>query len=276
MGPIRLGSLLAALLSLVAAQTPNGFIPEVDTSLTIVYDGSSIPAGQQLPQSGISAEPEINIDSSLLTTPPNATTFVANATTGLLIMMDLDVPRNGTRTTLLHWLSPNIDLSTTPASFSSSQGAPYLPPSPPAGDSPHRYVFLLFAQPDGFTIPSTFDNINPPSSSAARVGFDLTSFAAQTSLSLPLAANYITVQNTSASASSSSFPPSGTGFSAGSSGGLNGTIVMSSLAPSAAPPAATGSAGANTGNGATAKGNGAEKTVPGALGLLIGLAALVM
>lgn len=50
MGLIRFTPLLAGFLSLVSAQTPSGFIPEIDNPLTIMYDNSSVSAGQQLPQ----------------------------------------------------------------------------------------------------------------------------------------------------------------------------------------------------------------------------------
>ena len=119
-------------------------------------------------------------------------------------MIDLDVPRNG-GTTLLHWLQPDFTLSSnfvvTPRSANTSTGASYIGPSPPPGN-PHRYVFWVFAQPDEFAVPESFSNINPPASTTDRTGFNVTEFVAAAGLDAPLAGNYFTVVNSSATASS--------------------------------------------------------------------------
>jgi len=116
-------------------------------------------------------------------------------------MIDQDVPRNNTRTTLLHWFAPNIPLVfSTNGTLAISPvtnitgGAPYLQPSPGVGDIPHKYVFLLFTQPANFSIPAGF-NISPPPSTTDRIGFNLTDFVAKAGLSAPIAGNWITVQN---------------------------------------------------------------------------------
>jgi hypothetical protein len=177
-------------------------------------------------------------------------------------MIDLDVPRNGARVNLLHWLATDIDLSKSPLAIPTTPGAPYQRPNPPAGDSAHRYVFLLFAQPDGFSIPSKYSSIDPPTNSSARIGFDLTAFAADTSLRAPLAANYITVQSALSATASTTFPPAG-----GSTGtsSTNGTVVLTSLGASSTGPAAT-----NRPN------NGERDYAPLGLGLLAGLAAVIV
>jgi phosphatidylethanolamine-binding protein len=151
-------------------------------------------------------------------------------------MLDIDVPQNGSRTTLLHWMAPDVDLTSSPAKIATTAGARYLQPNPPAGDYPHRYVFLLFAQPNGFIFPTQFANIDPPTTSTDRVGFSLTAFAAQAGLGMPLSANYIRVQNSNGTATMT-LPPihSGTGMA-------NGTVKLT-------PPSATSTrskAGAST------------------------------
>jgi hypothetical protein len=178
-------------------------------------------------------------------------------------MIDLDVPQNDHRTTLLHWLVTDIDISRTPASVSTAGGAPYLQPNPPAGDSAHRYVFLLYAQPDGFAIPSKYSSIIPPQNTTARIGFDLNTFVTDTSLKAPLAANYITVQSTQSANVSTTFPPAGGATGSSTTGG---TVV------------ATGSGASSTGAAATTLPNGGEQdSAPLALGMsvLLGLAAFL-
>ena len=55
MGVKHLASLFAVAFSLVSAETPQGFIPKVDTSLGIQYNGNAVSqAGLLLPKSGTS------------------------------------------------------------------------------------------------------------------------------------------------------------------------------------------------------------------------------
>jgi len=141
-------------------------------------------------------------------------------------MIDLDVPRNNSRVTILHWFEPNVRVTSAtdntlliPAANGS--GASYLQPSPPVGDIPHRYVFLLFAQPANFTVPSQFAAINPPASTQARIGFNINDFVAAAGLGQPLAANYITVQNTTGAATAT-----GSGAATATGAGASQTSVV--------------------------------------------------
>lgn len=103
-------------------------------------------------------------------------------------MVDLDVPRQNTRVTNLHWLAPNVDVSKAQAVVSATTTAKYLQPSPPKGDTAHRYVFLMYAQPANFSVPAQFSNVQ-----ANRIGFDVNAFAQSSGLGSPLAANFIMV-----------------------------------------------------------------------------------
>jgi phosphatidylethanolamine-binding protein (PEBP) family uncharacterized protein len=117
--------------------------------------------------------------------------MVSPTAKGLLVMVDLDVPRNGQRVTNLHWLAPNVDISKAQAVVPNTADVPatYRQPSPPPGDTPHRYVYLMYAQPDGFTTPAQFKNLQ-----ATRLGFDVNAFAKAANLGPPQAANFIMVQ----------------------------------------------------------------------------------
>jgi hypothetical protein len=119
-------------------------------------------------------------------------------------MVDLDVPRNGTRIQLLHWLASNVTVTGTNDSslvVPSPSEADYLPPSPPVGDIPHAYTFILFSQPEGFSIPETFAD------TSSRIGFNVSEFVTSHGLSQPaLAANWISVQNLTGTATTT-FPP---------------------------------------------------------------------
>ena len=163
-------------------------------------------------------------------------------------MMDSDVPSNSTsRTNLLHWIAPDITgvtdgvnstLLTLP---SGDSGIPYLPPSPPQGDYPHRYSFLLYEQPRNFSIPS---NVN----ASARRGFNLQSFLSASGLQTGLAANYILVANVSGPATTSFPPPLYTASSTLASS-LAAATTTGALSGAGSPAATTTSA---SGSGAPA------------------------
>jgi phosphatidylethanolamine-binding protein len=124
--------------------------------------------------------------------------------TAVLMMVNPDVPLNGERVILLHRLAPSISTDTNPFTIPSpDSGAPYLQPSPPAGDYAHTYVFMLFEQPPGFQIPANFASIDPPATITARFPFNLTGFIEETGLKNPLAANYMHVENTNRTATTS-------------------------------------------------------------------------
>lgn len=188
---------LLAFSAVTIAQTPDGFEPTAQIPLSVVYPQNITvsPPGVLLQRAETQVQPTVSAPAGT----PTDGTYIA-------VMIDLDVPRNG-GTTLLHWLesdftlTPNLVL--TPGPVNSSIGASYIGPNPPPG-SPHRYTFLLFSQPPEFTIPESFSTINPPTETAARIGFNITEFVAAAGLDVPLAGNYFTVVNTSATASATS------------------------------------------------------------------------
>jgi phosphatidylethanolamine-binding protein (PEBP) family uncharacterized protein len=110
---------------------------------------------------------------------------------GLLIMIDPDVKFGSTKMTYLHWLIPDVDLSKETAVIPSTGTniVKYFQPSPPAGDPPHRYTFLLYAQPKGFTIPAKYSNL-----AMSVLGFDPVAFATAAGLGEPKAATFMQVQ----------------------------------------------------------------------------------
>ncbi|KAF2018488.1 PEBP-like protein [Aaosphaeria arxii CBS 175.79] len=193
-------SLLATVGNInVLAQTAPGFPIQVSSSsspLGVTYGSNEVsPPGELLPRPDTLNPP--NISSSALGSDER----------GVLLIVDSDVPRNGTRVELLHWLVSNVTVN----SQSNSSGAllipgpgeaPYWQPSPPVGDVPHAYSFILFSQPDNFSIPEQFNGVLQ-----TRVFFNVSNFVAATGLSgRALAGNYIRVQNLTGSATTT-FPP---------------------------------------------------------------------
>lgn len=119
------------------------------------------------------------------------------------MMVDLDVPRNNTRIQLLHWLATNVTLASNNSLVVGTDFAPYRQPSPPVGDIPHTYTFIVFAQPANFSVPAQYANI-----SQTRVPWDTAQFARDAGLraSDVIGANYIQVQNLTGTATTT-FPP---------------------------------------------------------------------
>ncbi|QRW14451.1 phosphatidylethanolamine-binding protein (PEBP) family [Ceratobasidium sp. AG-Ba] len=62
----------------------------------------------------------------------------------------------------------------------------YMPPAPPAGTGPHRYVALLYAQPPDFNY-SFLDT-------SERKHFNITKFSKKSGLGTPLAGTFMTVK----------------------------------------------------------------------------------
>merc|ERR1711981_1200914 len=243
-------SVLLTTAPLALAQTYSGFTVDISTRLDVLYGNISINNGQQLPRQDVLSPPNVSAPSDVFATGR-----------AVLIMMDSDVPRNGSRVNLLHWLVPDVTgvtdgLNSTLLDIPQNIDIPYIPPTPPQGDYPHRYSFLLYAQPDNFSIPS---NVNAEN----RVGFNLTSFLSASGLQNGLAANYMLVANVSGPATTSFPPPIFTASSTLAPSALGVTSTASS-GGSFATEVSASSAGAGTGAGATtsAGASGSAATEP--------------
>ena len=118
--------------------------------------------------------------------------MISSTGKGLLIMIDPDVNILGSKRPFLHWLIPDVDLSNETANVptTGSNIVRYFPPSPPAGDPPHRYTFLLYSQPNNFQIPSKYSNLKQ-----SALGFDVNAFTTASGLGQPKAANFMLVQS---------------------------------------------------------------------------------
>lgn len=242
-----------ALLSLTVAQSAPGFPVSAPQQLTVTFGNNTVsPPGELIPRGGTylliryllccAPFPQYVIYEHSLTTPtetaqpPSISAPVwTSGSRGVLLMVDLDVPRNNTRVQLLHWLAPNVTLgssnSSGPTPLNVPVGfAPYLQPSPPVGDVPHAYTFIVFPQPANFSIPAKYADL-----ANNRVGFNTSQFLADTGLSNAIAANYIRVQNLTGTATQTYPParPTETGARNSSSAvpfpGTAAPVVVSSL-----------------------------------------------
>ncbi|KAH8901815.1 putative protease inhibitor [Coniochaeta sp. PMI_546] len=89
------------------------------------------------------------------TYPPKLTLAAASSsTTYLVICLDLDgpFPNFSVCSPTLHWLQPGLRATGTDNELQSKDPfvCDYAPPGPPPIGGPHRYVYILYEQPEGF------------------------------------------------------------------------------------------------------------------------------
>ncbi|KZT32151.1 PEBP-like protein [Sistotremastrum suecicum HHB10207 ss-3] len=101
-----------------------------------------------------------------------------------LLMLDPDYPDEETQSykTLLHWIHPNIPLSSTftdPLPIPPRPQTNYIPPHPQRGTPYHRYTILLLQNPGGAKL-----DLNPQEYLNHREGFDTRAFVDKWGFSL--------------------------------------------------------------------------------------------
>ncbi|KIP07988.1 hypothetical protein PHLGIDRAFT_117643 [Phlebiopsis gigantea 11061_1 CR5-6] len=215
----------AALATLAAAQTSttnntqvgieaieahfsqSGIVPSLLTTfdplalMSVTFDGvGEISPGQSLTQTQVAPTPGIAI------TPANSTVQLSGNFT--LVMADAgpvgtDESAGQTR----HWLVNSVTVAngTDPLNVSTSSGVAitkYAGPAPAQGSGAHRYVILLFAQPESFTPPSNLSTAGVPVSV-----FNLNDYVQSTGLGAIVAGTYMTVEEGTASFTPSSTAP---------------------------------------------------------------------
>ncbi|PVH99266.1 PEBP-like protein [Periconia macrospinosa] len=217
---------VAILAGIAQAQTPQGFKPEVKNKLDVMFNSTMVSKpGQLLSKAETASAPQIAASSSM----------VDSSKSYVFVMLDLDVPAaqgNATRRVLLHAMETGFKptsqkIAGNAVLLASTEKGPasYIPPGPPATDTiPHRYVQMLFEQPQTLAVQaSDFANMQ------ARINFDITSFAEKNKLGEPMAANFFTVD--------------GKATAAGGKGGAKGTASASGAMPSRTAAPFTGAAG---------------------------------
>ncbi|KAF9036779.1 phosphatidylethanolamine-binding protein [Panaeolus papilionaceus] len=272
-------SLLALSISSVVAQdaatgikaiqahfTQSHLVPDLFESFTpsallnLNYPGvGDVTPGQKFAKEQVGPTPAVTI------TPGNASVTLTGTYT--LAMVDADIvgaelPDGQTR----HWLVNGVKVENGAITNSSALGVtPYAGPWPAAGSGPHRYVVVLYEQPSTFTPPAGLSTPNVPVAT-----FNWPAYVKDTGLGPLIAANYIQVEEGTATVS---------------------LVPTSAVVSSTLAPASTGSSGTGTGTGtpkptgsAPAGGNGnntgnAFRSMPAVASFTLlvgGLAALLL
>lgn len=217
----------------------------------------------------------------------------------LVFLIDQDVQPEGQdeKVEFLHWFQPDLAESdellagllavqnssdSTNETPSTLPTAPYLAPTPPEGSGPHRYTFLLYAQPDDFTIPAAYASffVDVPDLSN-RLPFDIKQFAAESDLGEPLAGNWLRVLNGSPEETSAALT-STVGPSSTASGSANTATATTTSASSGSQSGTATSTSSSASASATGSGSGAglldarDSLKQLGFGLAVGLAGMRM
>ena len=124
------------------------------------------------------------------------------STTGTYLVIGLDIdapfPSFGVLGPILHWVQPGLKAETvkpgaTPVLKATEPFvANYIGPAPPPGSSPHRYIFFLYEQPEGFDGAKYAPKDGQPLGNLQRMWASLDGLEREYKLGPVLAANYFT------------------------------------------------------------------------------------
>jgi len=201
--------------------------------LTLDYGSGPVTPGQKFAKEAVGPTPTVTVT-------PGDDDFKLDGTY-TLAMVDADVVGGDiSKGVTRHWLVNGVKVGQDGKVTTEGANAitAYAGPWPAAGSGPHRYVVALYEQPEGFAAPEGFTETLP-------VGvFDWNKYVADSKLGALVAANYITVEEGTA-----------TGNIPATSAVVSSTLAASSTASgratgSTAAPGANNTAPANTENGA--------------------------
>ncbi|RDB20111.1 OV-16 antigen [Hypsizygus marmoreus] len=139
----------------------------------------------------------------------SSTGLVANETFVLaLVDPDAPTPQNRSVSQVLHFLGGDFHVNATSSNPTllvnrSAALMDFIPPMPPAGSPPHRYVLVVYTQPADFNETAlSFVNASTP-----RTNFNLSTFATSVNLDSPVAGNFFLVGPDDSTSTTSAAPP---------------------------------------------------------------------
>jgi phosphatidylethanolamine-binding protein len=206
---------------------------DADALLTVAYGDHVVQNGEALNQDQVSSQPTLYVTPST----ENAAKFGSGNQFTVLLTDASALGNPDPRGFYRHYLANGV--TTGAASGSDNQTLPvsggtvitnYAGPGPAAGEGPHRYAWLMFAQPEGFAAPQALSEPN-----TAAGPWNVTSYVQESDLGDLVAASFFTVQNGQASYS----VPSTTAFTATPTGGAGTTTAPGSTSPQSTTPAST-------------------------------------
>lgn len=114
----------------------------------------------------------------------------------MAVGLDIDAPfpSFGVLGPILHWIQPGLKAEFQDGGFRLKATAPfvanYIGPAPPPGSAPHRYMFMLYEQPEGFEGGKYAPAGGEEMGNWGRIRYDLDSWAEEIGLGGVIAVNY--------------------------------------------------------------------------------------
>ncbi|KAJ4385487.1 hypothetical protein N0V93_009915 [Gnomoniopsis smithogilvyi] len=95
---------------------------------------------------------------------------------------------------VLHWIQPGLKSSTSGGSLEATEPfiANWVAASPPPGSAPHRYIFILYEQPEGLETKKFAPKEGQEMGMGPRVRTSLDGWVTKLGLGEPVAVNYCT------------------------------------------------------------------------------------
>ncbi|KIM96413.1 hypothetical protein OIDMADRAFT_105972 [Oidiodendron maius Zn] len=151
--------------------------------LGVKLGAKTITRGEHIPKAEARDTPELSFD------VPSGTYI------GVNIDLDAPFPSFPFLGPILHWVQPGLaptkaaDGTTVLSASTTPPIASYIPPGPPPPSAPHRYVFLLYEQPEDFDAMKFMPG-GQPMTHFKRIRYDYAAFEKEAKLGPLIASNY--------------------------------------------------------------------------------------
>jgi hypothetical protein len=170
-------------------------------TLGITLNGKIITTGQYVPRAGkycglfyiLCGKSDLTVILEAQTAPEISWPVSDPSIIYMVVGLDLDAPFPSFSVLgpALHWIQPGLTAGSDNKLTSNEPFvANYIGPAPPPKSAPHRYVFILFEQPNGFDTQKYAPAGGAPLSLWPRIRYDLDAWQKTAKLGEPLAVNY--------------------------------------------------------------------------------------
>ncbi|KAF4575107.1 hypothetical protein EYR36_006463 [Pleurotus pulmonarius] len=186
---------------------------------SFVFEDTQVPDTTPVP-------PETSMQPQFFLNTTNTT--LANGTFVLAIVdPDAPTPQNTSISQFRHMLGGDFRVNATGGVLMNTSAAlsDFVPPTPPAGSDPHRYVILLFNQ------SASFDTNAPAlvNASTPRTNFNISMFASALQLGTPVAGTFFLTGPDNSSTASGAAPSSTAPAAPGANGAVRYQPITSSF-----------------------------------------------